>query len=134
MYPGLLSLNSYANCVYFGSFSNRSASLFCCLGQDISQIQIFFDSLSSKIKSGLQDVFVFRRLNSKSHTSLGLPFSSTVPRSSLSLYHTVSSPISSFSFANAMPESSVDGCVFSDTHYSLILCNQQLGALPSRRD
>ena len=40
-------------------------------------------------------------LNSKSHTSLALPFSSTEPRSHLSLYHTVSSPISSYSFFHA---------------------------------
>ena len=134
LYPGLLSLNSYANYVYFVSFSNRFASMFCCWGQVISQFQIFFDSLSSKIKSGLLDVFVFGRLNSKSHNSLALPFSSTVPRSHLSLYHTVSSPISSYSLPMQLPKSSVHGCVLSDTHYSLILCNQQLGAPPSRRD
>ena len=29
LYPGLLSLNSYADCVYFVSFSNRFASMFC---------------------------------------------------------------------------------------------------------
>ena len=101
LYPGLLSLNSYANCVYFANFTNHFVSMFCCWGQAISQIQIFFDFLSSKIKSGLLDIFVFHRLNSKSHTSLALPFSSTVPHSHLSLYHTVSSPISSYSFAHA---------------------------------
>ena len=62
LHPGLLSLNSYANCVYFVSFSNHFASMLCCWGQAISQIQISFDSLSSKIKSGLLDVFVFHRL------------------------------------------------------------------------
>ena len=59
LYPGLLSLSSYANCVYFVSFSNHFASMFCYWGQATSQIQIFFDFLSSKIKSGHLDVFIF---------------------------------------------------------------------------
>ena len=41
LYPGLLSLNSYANCVYVVSFSYRFASMFCCWGQAISQSRSF---------------------------------------------------------------------------------------------
>ena len=110
----------FANSFLFKTFDNSTITLF------IPQIQIFFDSLSSKIKSGLLDVFVFRKLNSKSHTSLALPFFSTVPRSHLFLCNTVSSPISSHSFAHATAKIiSTRLCLFRYS-LSLILCNQQL--------
>ena len=67
----------------------------------MSQIQIFLSAFSSKIKSGLLAVVVFRRWNSKSHTSFALSFSSTVPLSHRCLYQMASRPISSCCFAQA---------------------------------
>ena len=75
LYPGLLSLNSNASCQYFVTFSFLLAAIFACCRHAISQIQTFFFSLSSNTKSGLLDVAVFRKLNSKSQTNLALLFS-----------------------------------------------------------
>ena len=58
LYPGLLSLNSNASCQYFATFSFLLAAIFVCCRHAISQIQIFFFSLSSNTKSGLLDVVV----------------------------------------------------------------------------
>ena len=77
LYPGLLSLNSNASCRYFVTFSFLLDAIFACCGHAISQIQIFFFSLSSNTKSGLLDVVVFHKLNSKSQTNLALLFSKT---------------------------------------------------------
>ena len=86
----------FANSFLFKTFDNSTIALF------IPQIQIFFDSLSSKIKSGLLDVFVFRRLNSKSITSLALPL---------------------FQYCTSLPPFFVQYCIFP---YKLVLlcpCN-----------
>ena len=99
LYPARLSLVSKASCRYFVNFLSRFVAIFCCCGQAISQIQIFFFSLSSSIKSGLLAVVVFRSLNSKSQTSFPRLFSSTAPRSHRSLYQITSLPISSYSLA-----------------------------------
>ena len=64
-------------------------------------IQIRFSPFSSRIKSGLLAVVVFRRGNSKSQTSFAFPFFRTVPHSHRSFYHTISIPIRSYSFAHS---------------------------------
>ena len=92
-----LSLVSKASCQYFVNFLSRFVVIFCCCGQAISQIQIFFFSLSSSIKLGLLAIVVFRSLNSKSQTSFPRSFSSTAPHSHRSLYQITSLPISSYS-------------------------------------
>ena len=56
-------------------------NVFLLWTRHVTQIQIFWSILSSKIKSGLLAVVVFRKWNSKSHTSFALLFSSTVPLS-----------------------------------------------------
>ena len=99
LYPARLSLVSKATCRYFVNFLSRFVAIFCCCGQAISQIQIFFFSLSSSIKSGLLAVVVFRSLNSKSQTSFPRSFYSTALRSHRSLYQITSLPISSYSLA-----------------------------------
>ena len=99
LYPARLSLVSKASCRYFVNFLSHFVAIFCCCGQAISQIQIFFFSLSSSIKSGLLAVVVFRSLNSKSQTSFPRSFSSTAPRSHHSLYQITPLPISSYSLA-----------------------------------
>ena len=99
LYHAHLSLVSKASCWYFVNFLSRFVAIFCCCGQAISQIQIFFFSLSSSIKSGLLAVAVFRSLNSKSQTSFPHSFSSAAPRSHHSLYQITSLPISSYSLA-----------------------------------
>ena len=99
LYPARLSLVSKASCRYFANFLSCFVAIFCCCGQAISQIQIFFFSLSSSIKSGLLAVVVFRSLNSKSQTSFPCSFSSTAPHSHCSLYQITSLPISSYSLA-----------------------------------
>ena len=99
LYPAGLSLVSKASCQYFVNFLSCLVAIFCCCGQAISQIQIFFFSLSSSIKSGLLAIVVFLRLNSKSQTSFPRSFSSTAPHSHRSLYQITSLPISSYSLA-----------------------------------
>ena len=99
LYPGRLSLVLKASCQYFVNFLSRFVAIFCCCGQAILQIQIFFFSLSCSIKSGLLAVVVFCSLNSKSQTSFPCSFSSTAPRSHRSFYQITSLPISSYSLA-----------------------------------
>ena len=80
-------------------FLSHFVAIFCCCGQAISQIQIFFFSLSSSIKSDLLAIVVFRSLNSKSQTSFPHSFSSIAPCSHRSLYQITSLPISLYSLA-----------------------------------
>ena len=94
-----VSLVLKASCLYFVNFSSRFVAIFCCCGQAISQIQIFFFSLSSNIRSGLLTVVVFRKLNSKSQTSFLCSFSNTAPHSHRSLYHITLLPVISYSLA-----------------------------------
>ena len=102
LYPGLLSLNSNASCQYFVTFSFLLATTFACSRHAISQIQIFFLSLSFNTKSGLLDVVVLRKLNSKSQADVALLFSKTCPLAQFSLYHFVSFPTNPYSFAHAI--------------------------------
>ena len=97
LHPGLLSLNSNASYRYFATFSFLLAAIFACCGHAISQIQIFFLSLSSNTRSGLLDVVVLRKLNSKFQTNLALLFSKTCPLTQFSLYHFVSFPANPYS-------------------------------------
>ena len=102
LYPGLLSLNSNASRQYFVTFSFLLAAIFAWCGHAISQIQTFFLSLSSNIKSGLLDVVVSRKLDSKSQTNLALLFSKICPLTQFSLYHFVFFPTNPYSFAHAI--------------------------------
>ena len=85
----------------FQSFCFDVMLLLCCCGHAISQIHIFFYSFSFNMRSGLLDVVVFQRLNSKFHNSFALSFSITVPLFHRSSYHIMSVLISSCSFAHA---------------------------------
>ena len=102
LYPCLLSLNSNASCQYLVTFAFLLAAIFACCRHTISQIQIFFLCLSSNIKSGLLDVVVLLKLNSKSYTNLALLFYKTCPLAQFSLYHLVSFPTNWYSFAHAI--------------------------------
>ena len=102
LYPGLHCFNSNASCQYFVTSSFLLAAIFACCGHAISQIQIFFLSLSSNTKSGLPDVVGFCKLSSKSQTNLALLFSKTCPFAQFSSYHFVSFPTNLYSFAHAI--------------------------------
>ena len=84
LYSALRFLNSNASCLPV--FWSRVTRLFSC-GYTISQIHKIFFSLSSNVKSGLLDVVVILRLNSKSYTSFAWLFSRTYPLHHFSLYH-----------------------------------------------
>ena len=99
LYPGRLFLVAKASCRYRVCFSVRFASMFCCIGHAMSQIPICFSFFTWRIKSGDFAVSVFLNLDWKSQTSFALSFSSTGPRSYLSLYHTLLAPINSYTFA-----------------------------------
>ena len=75
VHPVLLSRSSYASFLYFEDFSFLSVSTLLLRGRLISQNQIFFFSLPSSILSGLLDVDVFCKLNSKSLTNFTYAFS-----------------------------------------------------------
>ena len=100
LYQSLHSLNSNASCQYFVTFTFFLGAIFACCGYPMSQIQIFFLSFSSNTKSGLLDVVDLCTLNSKSQTNLALLFSRTCPLAQFSLYHFVSFPTNSYSFAH----------------------------------
>ena len=94
----------------------------------MSHIQIFFSSFSSNIRSGLLDVVVFLDLNSKSQMSVALLFSSTVPRSHRSLYHTVSVPNNSCSFAQVI--ASIINALLCLAKYSVLARTLQPANIP----
>ena len=73
--------------------------MFSC-GHTLSQIHEIFFSLSSNVKSGLLDVVVFLKLNSKSHTSFAWSFSRTYPLHHFRLYHFMSFSTKLNSFAD----------------------------------
>ena len=75
VHPFLLSRSSYASFLYFEGFSFLAVSTLLLWGRLISQNQIFFFSLSSSILSGLLDVDVFCKWNSKSVTNFTYAFS-----------------------------------------------------------
>ena len=80
-------------CISFGH------NVFSC-GHAISQIHKIFFSLSSNVKSGLLDVVVFLKLNSKFQTSFACSFSRAYPLHHLCLYHFMSFSTKLNSFAN----------------------------------
>ena len=90
LYCSLCSLNSNATCLYFVCFSSHLVTMLFSCGHAISQIHKIFFSLSSNVKSGLLDVVVFLKLNSKSHTSFAWSFSRVYPLHHFCLYHVMS--------------------------------------------
>ena len=103
--------------------------LFCC-GHAMSQIQIFLSVFSSKIKSGLLAVVVFRRWNSKSRTRFTLSFSRTVTLSRRCSYRWLLDPLIPAVLSKPLQESSVLGCAWLDIHFLLVWYIQLPGALP----
>ena len=128
--PGRCSLVSNASCLYFVNFSVLFDPMLFCCGHAMSQIQIFLSVFSSKIKSGLLAIVVFRRWNSKSHTSLALSFSSAVPLSHRCSYRWLLDPLIPPVLPRPLQESSVLGCAWLDIHFLLFWCIQLPGALP----
>ena len=90
--------------------------LFSC-GHAISQIHMVSFSWSSSIKSGLLDVVVFRKLNSKSQINFACAFSRTCPLNNFSLYHLTSLSTSCILLAKQLPESLALCCHLPGTHY-----------------
>ena len=97
IYPGFLFLVSKASRQYRVSLWSLLYRYFFCMEKAMLQIPICFSSLVSNIKPDLLAILDFYRLNWKSETSLS--FSKTIFHFHRLSYHTASTPINLWSFA-----------------------------------